>query len=145
MPLTFILSKSEDLELKKIARFSDNWRIRERASTLLSLADGISCSKAAEIMGLSRTTVESTRREWFKSKFDSLPDLPRTGAPSKIKPEEVVKILTLVDDNPLSATDVLKAHIENDGAVVHVETIRALLRKNGRVWKMTRHSLKKKK
>ena len=44
----------------------------------------------------------------------------------------------------MSATDVLKFHLKNEGTAVHVATVRALLKEKGRSWKMTRHSLKKK-
>ncbi len=70
-------------------KFDTNWKIRERASTLLLLDQGFRCVKVAEKMGLSRPTVESTRKNWFSDKFQSLPDLPRSGAPCKIKPHEV--------------------------------------------------------
>ena len=95
-------------------------------------------------MELSRPTVETTRKNWFAYKFQSLPDLPRSGAPRKIKPYEAEKIIKLVDEKPLSATDVLKIHLKSEGTPVHVATVRALLKKEGRSWKMTRHSLKKK-
>ena len=81
-------------------------------------------------MGLSRPTVESTRKNWFSDKFQSLPDLPRSGAPRKIKPDEAEKILKLVDEKPLSATDVLKIHLKNEGTSEHVATVCALLKKD---------------
>jgi transposase len=140
--IPFILSEFENFRLNHIVKFDTNWRIRERASTLLLLAQGFSCVKVAEKMGLSRPTVESTRKNWFSDKFKSLPDLPRSGAPRKIKPDEAKQILKLVDEKPLSATDVLKIHLKNEGTAVHVATVRALLKKEGRSWKMTRHSLK---
>ena len=142
--IPFVLTTTENSQLKNIVKFGENWRIRERASTLLLLAEGLCCSKVAEKMGLSRPTVETTRKNWFANKFQSLPDLPRSGAPRKIKPNEVKEILELVDEKPLSATDVLKIHLKNEGTPVHVATVRALLKKKGRSWKMTRHSLKKK-
>jgi transposase len=141
--LTLLLD--EQLELERVVKFHENWRVRERASTILLLSQGLSCVKVAEKIGLSRPTVESTRRNWFSDKFQSLPDLPRTGAPLKINPDESERILSLVDEKPLSATDVLKIHLESNGVTVHVATIRALLRRNNRSWKRTRHSLKKKK
>lgn len=141
--IPFVLTTIENSQLKNIVKFGENWRIRERASTLLLLAKGLCCSKVAEKMELSRPTVETTRKNWFADKFQSLPDLPRSGAPRKIKPDEEERILKLVDEKPLSAPDVLKSHIENNGATVHVATVRALLKRNRRSWKMTRHSLKK--
>ena len=99
--------------------------------------------KSRKKIKLSRTTVETTRRDWFLDKFKSLPERPRSGAPVKIKPDEKKRILDWVDESPLSATDVLKLHLENNGTAVQVATIRALLKKNGRSWEMTRHSLKK--
>jgi len=42
----------------------------------------------------------------------------------------------------LSVTDVLNIYLKNEGTAVHVSTVRAFLKKEGRSWKMTRHSLK---
>ena len=136
----FSLSANENSKLKNMVKYDPNWRIRERAMTLLWLAQGFSCVKVAEKMGLSRPTVETTRKNWFLNKFQSLADLPRSGAPRKVKPDEEKRILNLVDEKHLSATDVLKIHLQNDGTVVHVTTIRALLKKNNRSCKMTRRS-----
>jgi transposase len=143
--IKFTLLPDEKIKLERIVKFHEKWRIRERAETLLILSQGLSCVKVAEQMGLSRPTVETTRKNWFLNKFESLPDLSRSGAPLKIKPDEEKRILDLVDEKPLCATDALKVHLENNGVAVHVATIRALLRRNDRSWKMTRHSLKKKK
>ena len=130
--IKLVLSSTEHLKLKNIVKYDPNWRIRERAITLLWLAQGFSCVKVAEKMELSRPTVETTRKNWLLNRFQSLADLPRSGAPRKIKPDEEKKILNLVDENPLSAADVLKIHLQNDGTTVHVATIRALLKKNNR-------------
>ena len=142
-PLPFFLSLAENSELLRIVKYGENWRIRERAETILSLAKGISCSKAAHEIGLSRATVETTRKTWLRDIFDSLPDLPRSGAPRKIKQEEASRILALANESPMSAPDLLKIHIENNGKEVHVATIHALLKREGLTWKRTRHSLKK--
>ena len=40
--IPFTLSHSEEIELKNIVKFDTNWRIRERVSTLLLFAQGLS-------------------------------------------------------------------------------------------------------
>jgi transposase len=87
-PLKLNLTTQDTRELQRLFKRSDNWRIRERVESLLLLVTGISCSQVAEKIGLSRQTIETTRRAWFDEKFESLPDKLRPGAPRKIKSEE---------------------------------------------------------
>ena len=74
----------------------------------------------------------------------SLPDLPRTGAPKKITPEQLVKIVAAAESEPLSAKQLLALHVANGGAAVSLRTLTVALKSSGMVWKRTRHSLKKK-
>ena len=55
--IPFVLTAIEYMKLKNIVKFDTNWRIRERASTLLLLAQGLCCKKVAAKMELSRPTV----------------------------------------------------------------------------------------
>lgn len=129
--------------LENIASRSPNWRQRERAQTLLLLDDGMKPSAVAVAIGINPGTVARTRRYWFKEGFSSLLDAPRSGAPKKITPEQIAKIVASATAEPLTAKQLLALHVEGGGAVVHVNTISAALKASAMVWKRTRHSLKK--
>jgi len=140
----FNLSVEEKIRLQNIEKYDENWRIRERAKSLLLLATGLTCKQIAEQLGLNFRTISFTRKHWNEEKFQSLPDRPRPGAPLKITQDEQDNILTWVQAEPLSSQQVLAKHLDTGGTAVHVNTIVNLLRKNEFVWKRTRHSLKKK-
>ena len=85
---------SEDRErLQTIISRGDNWRERERAQTLILLDDGLSLTQVAERVGIHVRTVGFTRLDWLASRFESLMDKPRSGAPQKISPEQLSKVL----------------------------------------------------
>ncbi|MEO6321082.1 MAG: IS630 family transposase [Polaromonas sp.] len=144
MSVKFSLPVLDIEKLNHIVKYDRDWRVRERAQTILLLSSGMNVSQAAREMKLSRPTVESTRQEWLRCQFDCLPDKPRTGAPRKIKKHEMGRLLISADARPMTAVDILKEHLENKGEPVHVATIRTMLKTNGRTWKRTRHSLKAK-
>ena len=70
--------------LMATAQKDTNWRVRERAQTVLHFDAGHSAEAVAELMGLHVRTVSSTRTAWLAQGFASLPDLARAGAPEKL-------------------------------------------------------------
>ena len=70
-------------------------------------------------------------------------DAPRSGAPKKIKPDQLELLKKEANDEPLTATSLLAKHIEASGEAVHVNTIKGGMKKVGYIWKRTRSSLKK--
>ena len=70
--------------LRAIVKKGQDWRERDRAETILLLAAGHSVQAVAEHQGLCREAVRIRRRKWLKSGLASLPDQPRSGAPSKL-------------------------------------------------------------
>ncbi len=145
MPRVYLLSLSpENREaLKDIIKRGADWRQRQRANTLILLDDGLATADVAELVGVHAHTVRSTRRGWFKSGFDSLVDAPRCGAPKKLSPEQVDKIVAAAGAGPYTAKELLAKHVEDGGTPVHLNTIKARIKAGGLVWKRTRASLKK--
>ena len=122
----------------------ENWRERERAQTLILLDDGLSLGQAAEKVGIHVRTAGVTRLEWLARRFESLIDRSRSGAPQKISPEQLSKVLDAARGEPLTAKALLAKHVEDGGTLVHLNTLTGALKAAGFVWKRTRHSLKKK-
>ena len=145
MPRVYILNlqTADRSSLNEIVSRGQNWRCRERAQTLLLLDDGMAADTVADKLGVHRRTVWTTRRDWFKFGFDSLADLPRSGSPKKISPEQLEKIAAAANAEPLSARQLLAMHVDGGGSPVAQSTLAKALKAAGFVWKRTRHSLKK--
>jgi transposase len=145
MPRVYILNlQVEDrAALEAVVSRGENWRCRERAQTLLLLDEGVSAFDAAKKLGVNFRTVHTTRRNWFREGLASLPDLPRSGAPKKILPEQLAKIIAMAIAEPLTAKQLLAQHVQCGGTLVNVATLTKALKSSGMVWKRTRHSLKK--
>ena len=105
--------------------------------------DGLPMIAIADIIGIDIRTVGLTRMDWLKRSFDSLVDLPRTGAPKKITPEQIESLLTAAEKEPLTAKSLLAKHIAAGGALVHLSTLTKALKSGQFVWKRTRASLNK--
>jgi transposase len=143
LQLKITLSNKDRLSLENIVERGENWRERERAQTLLLLNEGLLMREVAEVLGISKKTVETTRKAWLETGFDSLPDLPRCGCPIKIGHEQRKKLWAAASAEPLSASALMAKHKENGGTPVHPNTLANTLKSMGLVWKRTRHSLKK--
>lgn len=140
-----VLKLDEDsrVELELIVKRGENWRERERAQTLLMLGQGVFAEDVARTLGLNVRTVGTTRSRWLESGRESLADLPRSGAPRKLRPEHVERLVGWAKAEPLTAPVLLARHEEHGGPRVHLNTLVARLKSAGLVWKRTRHSLKK--
>jgi len=138
-----LLSEETRLALEDTVQRDPNWRVRQRAQTVLYLGCGLSAEEVAKKMELHVRTVHSTRTAWRSKGFDSLPDLPRSGAPSKLSVQQSDRLVEWARQQPGSARDLLNRHESEGGTPVHLSTIRSALRKAQMVFKRTRHSLKK--
>ena len=96
------------------------------------------------MIGIDIRTVGLTRMDWLARGFVSLTDLPRSGAPKKILPEQLEKLVKFATEEPLTAKALLGKHIAGGGEAVHVNTITKAMKAADFVWKRTRSSLKKK-
>jgi transposase len=141
--LTLKLSLSHKLLLKNTFKYSDNWRIRQRAKTLLLLDEGLSVNEVATELDIHPRTVAITTHKWLSFKFEALPDRERCGAPKKISESQRQFLLETACAQPLSGNELLAAHMGNEGARVHISTMTRTLKTLELVWKRTRHSLKK--
>jgi transposase len=65
-------------------KYSENWRVRQRAKTLLLLNDRLSVNEVAAELDIHLRTVAITTHKWLSFKFEALPDRERCGSPKKI-------------------------------------------------------------
>ena len=137
------LDEGSRKRLEGVVRRGQNWRERERAQTLLLMAEGLSRSQVAHELGLHVRTVGSTRRAWLASGLDALGDLPRSGAPRKLGVRHVERIVEWAVAEPLTAAGLMARHNDAGGPQVHINTLVGTLKEAGLVWKRARYSLKK--
>lgn len=138
-----LLSADDKLELQKIVKKHPDWRVRQRAHSVLLLAEGKTCKQAAQLQGLGFRAVSATRRRWIEGAMASLPDRARSGAPAKLSAQDIERLLQWAREEPLTLPALQARHEEAGGTPVHLNTLAAVLKRAGFVWKRTRHSLKK--
>ncbi|HUL11614.1 MAG TPA: helix-turn-helix domain-containing protein [Methylococcaceae bacterium] len=129
--------------LRAIAKKGQDWRERDRAETILLLAAGHSVQAVAEHQGLCREAVRIRRHKWLKSGLASLPDQPRSGAPSKLTDKQRQELGTWVEGEALSSRELLTRLEREYQVVMGRTTLHTELKRLGYVWKRTRYSLKK--
>jgi transposase len=137
------LADSERDCLNAILKRGADWRERDRAETILLLADGPSVQSVAERQSLCREAVRIRRRKWLKMGLASLPDQPRSGAPRKLTEAHRQQLGIWVESEALSSRELLTRLQRDYGVVIGPTTLRMELKRLGYVWKRTRYSLKK--
>ena len=141
--MPFVLSPDESQALERVFKKDKDWRVRERAQTLLLLSQGLRCEEVAERQGVCAATVRSTRGDWRNEGLAGLADKPRCGAPHEFSEPEVQRLVQWACTEPLTAAALLARHNEAQGCSVHLNTLVSELKRHGFVWKRSRHSLKK--
>ncbi len=142
--VTVLLSAGDRQVLPHLVQRDPNWRVRQRAQSVLLLAAGLTCQQVADQQALSMQTVSATRRRWLAQGLAGLPDRTRSGAPAKLTAAETQRLFTWAGEEPLTLTALKVRHEAAGGTRVHVNTLTGVLKRAGFVWKRTRHSLKKK-
>jgi len=137
------LSENDDACLRAIVKKGSDWRERERAETILLLASGASVKAIGKQQRICREAVRIRRRKWLESGLASLPDQPRSGAPSKLADEHREQIQQWVEAEALSSRNILSRLKEKYQIEMSATTLRTELKRLGFVWKRTRYSLKK--
>jgi transposase len=137
------LTDSEREGLKAIIKKGADWRERDRAETILLLADGHTVQTVAEKQDVCREAVRIRRRKWLKLGFASLPDRPRCGAPSKLTAAHRQQLGRWVEEAAWSSRELLTRLQRDYAVVIGHTTLRMELKQLGYVWKRTRYSLKK--
>lgn len=142
-PRPLVLSEAECQQLAHIAERGDDWRARQRSRTLLMLHSGKPINAVAAEQGLERDTVAAHRDAWLAKGVDGLSDAPRSGAPRKLPAEHIQVMCDWARAEALTAPQLRERLQEQLSIRVSIWVVQACLRREGFVWKRTRHSLKK--
>jgi len=137
------LSEAEREQLQTIIKKGSDWRERERAQTILMLSEGQAVFAVAEQQNVKPETIRERRRKWWKKGLNSLPDQPRSGAPSKLTDTHRSQLKDWMDAEPLTCRALVGRLMAECGVSISAGTLRNELTRMGYVWKRTRYSLKK--
>jgi transposase len=137
------LSESERAQLETIIKKGSDWRERERAETILMLSEGQKVDEVAEYQGLKPEAIRERRRKWWRNGLNSLPDQPRSGAPSKLTDAHRSQLKEWVDAAPVTCRVLVSRLVAECRITISGGTLRNELKRMGYVWKRTRYSLKK--
>lgn len=137
------LSENEREQLQQIIKKGSDWRERERAQTILMLSEGRTVVAVAEQQGVKPEAIRERRRKWWRSGINSLPDQPRSGAPSKLTDSHRSQLKEWIDAEPLNCRALVSRLKTECGVTISASTLRNELKRLGYVWKRTRYSLKK--
>ena len=142
-PKGLSLTEEEREALQKIVKRGSDWRMRERAQTVLYLGEGRKALDIAREQERSLDTVYERRKQWEKSGMASLSDKPRSGAPSKLSAEQKGQVAQWATEQAQTSRELVTRVQEEFQIVLHPNTLAETLKKMKFVWKRTRHSLKK--
>jgi transposase len=137
------LLETDREQLQQLIKKGADWRERNRAETILMLAEGHTVKETAERQRLTREAIRERRRKWLKTGFASLPDKPRSGAPSKLTDQHRAQLRSWIEAEPLTARALLNRLEKTFSVQVGNTTLRTELKRLGYVWERTRYSLKK--
>ena len=137
------LTEEDRAGLLKIVHKGRDWRMRDRAQTLLYFGDGWRAKAIATQQSLHLDTVYDRRKHWLAKGFVSLTDKHRCGAPSKVSVVQREQLRTWATQEALTARELLTKLKEEFDIVMHPNTLSVILKQMRFVWKRTRHNLKK--
>ncbi|WP_455289032.1 IS630 family transposase [Cupriavidus necator] len=137
-------TKEEREKLETLARSRRDWRTRERSRTILMFSDGVPAKEIARWQELTLEAVYERRYRWLEKGVLGLLDTPRSGAPSKLSPEQIAQLKIWASEEALTSMALLTRLEEKFGVRLHRNTLTGVLKRAGLVWKRTRHSLEKK-
>lgn len=101
------LNEDEHVELKKLtSRFSAPQGLVVRANIILQAAERQPNNKIAGALGVNPTSVTRWTQRWERGQENKEPvlsrlmDMPRSGRPSDIKPEQLCQLVALACEDP---------------------------------------------
>lgn len=137
------VNKEQLKKLKNIYASSDSHAARQRAHAIMLLhLEKKKPEELAIIFDVSRITIYNWIHRWNNHGIDGIYDRKGRGSKPLFSLAEEAVILNALEKNPASLRQVAE-HVEKvTGKKAHVETLRKIIRKHGKVWKRKRKSPK---
>lgn len=135
---------SEQLEkLDSLYRDHESHVVRQRAHAMMLLSQKQKKPKdVAAILNVCRVTIYNWINRWRKQGIEGLYDLEGRGRKPLFSPEDEIIILSKIEENPSSLRQIVDQVEQETGKKAHIETLRKVAKKNGKVWKRKRKKVK---
>src|SRR3979409_2503551 len=118
------LSEEDRRELVRIVKRGRDWRMRERAQTLLYFDAGWEAKAIAAQQGLHLDTVYDRRKHWLAEGFASLAGKKhRRGVPSKLTKAQREQLRLWASTEALTARQLLTKLKDEFDVVLHPNTL----------------------
>jgi len=138
------LSKEKIIQLNELYKYSPVRRIRIRAHCILLSYYEFSIKLISIVLRHNRVSISTWIDNFKQDGISGLSDAPRSGRPPKLTEKEEQMVLDQVAETPRSLNKVvlwIKEHLNKE---ISKDTLIRILKKNKRVWKRMRRSLKRK-
>lgn len=130
-------------ELKSIYREDESHAVRQRAHAIMILhQENKKPEDVASILDVCRVTIYNWINRWQKYGIEGLYDLEGRGRKPIFSSEEEKLIISKIEENPSSLRQVADQVEKETGKTAHIETLRKIAKKNGKVWKRKRKIVK---
>jgi len=130
-------------QLKRLYREHESHAVRKRAHAIILL-----CQEKAKpenlvtIFNVCRVTIYNWIKRWKNYGIEGLYDLEGRGRKPLFSASDEIIILSKIEENPSSLRQIVDQVEEATGKKAHIETLRKVAKKNGKVWKRKRRKLK---
>ena len=133
----------EQRQLLETTRKDDpSFRARSRAHGLLLSAHGTTIKDIAKTYQVNRVTVSAWIRHWEQHGAQSLPEKPRSGRPSVLRPAERASALQYLKEEPQALKRVVQRFADKTAKRLSLSSLKRLAKKARLRWQRVRKSLK---
>lgn len=128
------LTPEERRELEKnVKGHKTEKRLFIRSQIVLMSADGMECTKIAEILNISAKTCRKWRNRFAEKRMAGMEDLERSGSPNTFTTEERLEIIKLACSEPDVPKNWTLAYLTEQvkqkiGRPISIETVRQILK-----------------
>lgn len=122
------LSEEQAAFLEIAVATNSSSRVRNRAQAIIWSSNGRSISEIADLLRVTRLTVSKWLDRWKTGGVSSLEDAPRSGAPTKLNPQQQEQALALLDKHPHSPKIVLQQIHQETGQKISADTLARMAR-----------------
>ena len=136
------LTQEQRQLLETTMKDDPSFRARSRAHGLLLSAHGTTIKDIAKTYQVHRVTVSAWIRNWEQHGAQSLPEKPRSGRPSVLRPEERAIALQYLKEEPQALKRVVQRFADKTAKRLSLSSLKRLAKKARLRWKRGRKSLK---
>jgi transposase len=146
IPTKYIDELSDEMiqTLEGLIKDSPIPRVRVRAHCILLSSRGFSIDEIAEIYQMHRNSVSALISYWDEKQLESLYDLPKSGRPPILTPEEKEQVKKTLEIDPRNLKKIASEISNETQKEVKPGVIKSILREFNYVWKRIRKSPSKK-